>query len=185
MALYLLEGQPNERTFIYAREPQHIISLVNHYRQKLTPEDKAHPELHSWVKNKPTLDRIVDVKEGGLMFVGSPIAMGGDGEVFNVRLRVTPDFEVGLPEESLPAFMLWRSNILDRKRESLYKAHVSHAFFGGQYFIPEDIARAIVEFDVTPEIGRASPALRNLETLRHKNLRVATMKDVQDKKRRK
>lgn len=119
------------------------------------------------------------------MFVGSPIAMGGDGEVFNVRLRVTPDFEVGLPEESLPAFMLRRSHLLDRKREHLYKAHVPHALFGGQYFIPEDIARAIVEYDVTPEIGRASPTLQNIENIRHQHIRVATMKDVQDKKDRK
>jgi hypothetical protein len=40
MALYLLEGQPHERTFIFAREPQHIIGLVNHYRQNLRRKTK-------------------------------------------------------------------------------------------------------------------------------------------------
>lgn len=176
--LYLFEGRPEERTHFYAREQQHIIDLVNHYRSRLTPEQWSNPEIHTWVKKEPTIDSIVQVEQGQILFVGGPIFMGGEGDLFDVRLNVTSDFVVALPKESLPSFEIWRSDILNKRRGVLYQAHVPHALFGGQYFIPEDVARAIVGYDLSRVVKKSRNTLKRLEGLKHPNLRITTMKDA-------
>ncbi len=173
MVLYTLNNEERDRTFFYGRVKEHIIEVVNHYRARLTPEEKANPQLHSWARDEPTLDKILEVESGVLHFVGSMIAMG-EGKLFDVELQVTPDFSVAMPHESLPAFGLWRADLLSRKRGELYKAHVSHSLFGAQYFLPEDIVRAIVGHDLRPHMDAAREKLEKLETVKrgHPNLRV-------------
>ena len=171
MRLYKLNNDDRDRTHVYARDPKHIINLVNYYRKKLTPEQEKDPELHSWVR-EPSLDKILEVKQGALHFIGSVVAMDGEEELFDVKLKVTPDFTVAMPHESLHAFGIWRVDLPLQKREELYKGHVPHALFGGQYFLPEDIVRAIVGYDLKPHIDKAKAKLRKIQSIRHENIRL-------------
>jgi len=171
--LYKLNNKSEDRTFFYARNQQHIIDLIRKYRtERLTPEDLKHPDILSWAKKEPELSDIIVETEGFMGFVGSMIDTNKPGDVFDVRLQVTPDFVVGLPSESLPAFRMWRMNILARKRGELYKAHVNHALFGAQYFIPEDVAQAIASYDLIPEMEKASEAIEKIAEVRrgHPNI---------------
>ena len=172
MDLYKLNNPAEDNTYFYARDPEHIIELIQQYRKKVTEKERQDPKLVNWVKSEPTLDQIVKVKEGSLCFQAGMICMDTKGELFE-HLQVTPDFTVHVNVESLPYFDLARTELPEHKRGKLYKMHCPGSIFQGLYFLPEDIIKAIVAYDLTELYKKGDEYLGRIADLRHQHVQTS------------
>lgn len=173
--LYKLNNSNKDGTSIYARDPAHIIELVEHYMKRLTPEQLNDPESHNiqtWVKKTPTMDDILEVESGNVIFQAGMIDMTLKGNLFK-NLQVTDDFVVNVNLESLPYFDQYRSILPDNKRCQLYKFSSPGGLFQNQNFIPEDVMRAIYDFDLISHFEEAKETLHRLSKMNeHPNVKL-------------
>ncbi len=176
MTLYKLDNLAEDRTNIYARDPQQIFELVELYAKKLTPEERSNSRLVSWLKPN-TISRIIEVDFGILRFQAGMINTALEGNLFE-ELQVIDDFEVQVNLESLPYFDNKRSRLLDEKnkRGSLYKFHNNNGLFASQNYMPKDVAEAIGSYDLRPLYEKAKKSLDKIASLQHPNLRVGFRK---------
>ncbi len=77
-----------------------------------------------------------------------------DEDLFSERMKVTDDFEVAVSPESVLYFANYRQSLPRSKRSSLYKFFVDSPICQGLYFVPEDIMKSIVDYDITPHLER-------------------------------
>ena len=171
--LFKLRNPDSDNTQFYARDPTHIIELVEHYRMtKLTPAQREHPpgDLYGWVRKSPSLEDIEPVAHGGLVFQAGLVVLDGEGEFFR-HIQVLDDFTVDVNDESLPYFEMARRHILNTRRCNLYKFSTP-GMFGTQNFLPEDVARAIAGYDITPYLQMAKERLDKVQSLKHPGLHV-------------
>lgn len=175
--LYKLNNEERDQTNFYSRDPKDIIEVVNMFREELKPGDESSPTVQSWVKKVPTLDDITVVKYGDLIFQAGMVEMGDDRDgkkAFFERLFVTDDFTVHVNLESLTYFDNLRREILGDKMGNLYAFHNIRGLFPSQNFIPEDIAKAIIGFDLKPYYEKAKSKLgRILEAGKHPGVHVS------------
>ena len=176
MTLYKLDNLAEDRTNIYARDPQHIVELVGLYAKRLSPEERNHPNLMSWLR-PDTINKIIKVDSGALHFQAGMIRVADEdkkNEPFFEELPVLPDFKVFVNQESLPYFDAMRSHLFhtENKRGQLHKLHNNGGLFASQNYFPQDVAEAIVKYDLRPLYEKAKEALNEITSLRHPNLIV-------------
>ncbi|MEK6939357.1 MAG: hypothetical protein AABX31_01390 [Nanoarchaeota archaeon] len=172
MILYQLDNREEDRTNIYARNSQHIVELVELYAKRLTPEERNHPKLMSWLKPN-TISKIIEVDSGVLRFQAGMINTALEGNLFE-ELPVTSDFKVQVNLESLPYFDTMRAGLLkeENKRGQLYKFHNNHGLFASQNYLPQDIAEAVVKYDLKSLYEKAEETLERITSLKHPSLYV-------------
>lgn len=176
MDLYKLRVQ-DEPVGIYARTPQHTVDLVSHYHEQA--RDAGHlddPRLAKWVSKIPTLDDIAKVESGFIRYHAgminlNPNEVDMEGDLFSERMQVTDDFEVAVSPEGLFYFGMQRQQLPNSKRGELYKFQTP-GIFGGLYFIPEDVMKGIVDYDLSPHIEKAKKVRERIEQVKagHPNL---------------
>lgn len=176
MTLYKLDNLAEDKTNIYARDSQHIVELVELYAKRLTPEERNHPNLMSWLK-PDTISRIVEVDSGILRFQAGMINTALEGKLFE-ELTVSDDFKVYVNLESLPYFNTKRSRLLEEgnKRAQLYKFHNNNGLFASQNYLPRDVAEAIVRYDLNSLYEKAKEVLDKIASLKHPNIAVGIKK---------
>lgn len=178
MSLYLLKKHENEEINVYARVPQHIIDLVDHYREEARQNgDLDNPRLGKWLSKPATIDDIAEVEKGFLRYHAGMVCLNPDevdmaGDFFSERFQATDDFEVAVSSEGISHFIFQRQHLLNSKRGELYKFHVTNALFGGLYFVPEDVMKGIVGYDLTSHIEEAVRLRKKIEEVKagHPNL---------------
>lgn len=154
MELYRLVVEDDPTQF-FARKPQHIIDVVSHYHKHAV--DKGiidHPELSKWARHIPSLSDIVKVDKGLILYHVGMINFNPDdvdmkGAFYSERMQVTDDFEVCVSREAILYFDQQRMQLPHLKREELYKFQIQ-GVLGTLNFIPEDVVRGIVDYDLTP-----------------------------------
>jgi hypothetical protein len=174
--LYKLNNEQRDQTNFYSRDPNHIIEVIEMFREELKPEEINNPQIQGWVKKKPSIEDMIEVKFGDLIFQAGMVEMNDvrDGESFFERLPVTDDFTVHVNLESLPYFDHLRRELPDNKMGKLYAFHNVRGLFPSQNFIPEDVMKAVVNFDLKPYYEKAKPALKHiLEASNHTGIHVS------------
>jgi len=177
---YETEAPNDIPTRFYARNPQHILNTIEYYRkrEKLIGNE---PNLLYWLKKRFTLNDIEETKEGLFIFFTGMIYLGDedkDKPLFE-ELKITDDFRVDVPEENIGYFALFREQIPRCKREDLYKLQCTSSLFPNQSFVPEDIAKAIMSFDLTPYTGAVQKDMeRRREISKHPNIKVDGLERV-------
>ncbi len=151
----------NEPVAFYARNSQHIVDLVQYYYDQAKREGRLNdPKIANWAKNIITLDQIKLVERGGIKYhVGMACIRTGDSELgkdlFSEKLQVADDFIVAVSPEALFYFDAERQGLEFKKRGELYKFQIRYGPFSSLTFIPEDVMRGIVSYDLAPHKKRA------------------------------
>ena len=163
---------------IYARVPQHIVDLVSHYRARASAKGQlTDTRLSKWVSKVPTLEDVVKVNKGGILYHVGMVCLATDEDkgkdLFSEKMQVTEDFEVAVSPEAVLYFAQQRAELPSLKRGDLYKFHVDNPIFGELYFIPEDIMNAIVAYDLTPHLEAAIKFRDRIETVKAGHPRLA------------
>src|SRR3989338_7184906 len=159
MDLFKLTSK-DEPVEFYARDPKHIIDLVSYYYQQTKEAGELkNPKIAKWVTNIPTLGDIERVEKGYIKYQAGMINFNSEevdmkGKFFSEKMQVTPDFEIAANLESLLYFDIQRHELSGLKRVELYKFMTS-GIFGKLYFIPEDIMKGIVSYDLSPHLENA------------------------------
>ncbi len=176
MNLYVFRGK-DEPVQIYARDQQHIISLVEHYRERAKKQgDLDNAQLDQWVRTVPTLDQIVAVDLGFVNYHAGMINLKLSEEdmkkdFFSEYMRVIPDFEFRVSPESVGYFSVQRRLLPSLRRDHLYKLQTSGAL-GSLNFIPEDVMNALLAYDLAPHLKRTREIRERIAYLKtqHPNL---------------
>lgn len=156
MDLFKLKVE-NEAVGMYARREEDIIDLINYYRGKLERADQlGNPNLGKWVSEIPTLNKIEKVSSGFINYHVGMINLNYcvvdmSKDFFSERMQVADDFEVAVSPESLLHFDAQRKKLPFCKRRELYKFLIE-GVFGGLYFVPEDVMKGIVNYDMSSNI---------------------------------
>ena len=172
---YKVEAPNDTKTRIYSRDPEQIIGLVKYYmeREKL---DRSRSDLAWWIKKDPTLDDIEEVERGEFYFFTGMIKIGAeykDKAVFDQEIKVSPEFSVFVPEENIGNFAWWKTDMEKRKRADLYKLQSPIEMFRNLSFVPEDIAMAVKNCDLTHYLDSMRKEIEERENLsQHPNLKV-------------
>jgi hypothetical protein len=169
MALHLREVK-GEAVRIYARNPKDIRDLIFSYREEAIKNgDMEDPRLAEWVRKIPSKENIITVEKGELFFQEGMVSVPdkNDKGPFYEELKVAPDFTVFVNDESLPRFRVVRANFPKLKRMELYKIQTG-SMFPNLTFIPEDIMKAITEFNLDSYFEKARENLEKLKTVREK-----------------
>ena len=150
--------------------------MIELYTKKLTPEERNHPDLLSWLKPN-VISRIIEVNSGLLRFQAGMVKIRTEGNFFE-ELPVAEDFRVYVNLESLPYFDMMRSQLLDgkNKRGQLYKFHNNSGVVPSQNYLPRDVAEAIVRYDLNHLYEKAKEILSEITSLQHPNLIVGFKK---------
>jgi len=151
MSLYLHnidEGQLQIN--IYARNPRHIVDLIKSYQRKVG-SDTAPP----WLKNIPEEQTIPQVEHGKLYLTPRIDLERNVFKLLFAELQVCDDFSVFIDPLSIYNFENIRRGFQRLKREDLYKVQIRGPVFEDLTFIPEDVAEAMIKFDIEPLIQTA------------------------------
>ncbi|MBD3318531.1 hypothetical protein GF342_01340 [Candidatus Woesearchaeota archaeon] len=165
MTLYAWQHPQDDRTRFYSRQREDIIEVLDHYVKQTPPEDHERSDLAPWVREPATLDDIKEVKRGVLLYAGAFIRMGKGDEPLFMNLDVLPDFTVQCIPEHLGQFDYFRQGFGEHKRGPLYKVFIPQTLFGGLYFLPQDICKAIREYNLTEELRRVESQIREREEI--------------------
>jgi len=148
----LFEYKPDRVIRIYARTPQDIVNLVQHYHtQAHTTKGLDDPSVPNWVKHVPSIDALFPVREGEL-FVPPELQEQRNGcEV----IPVCNDFVVYIEPGAVQGLADFRTELPNLRRENLYKIQLNGGSRNALTFVPEDIMGALVACDLAPYLGRA------------------------------
>ena len=174
MTLHMLKCEDKE-VRIYARKGKDIVDLIKYYRERARKDGVFNdPRLAVWVKKVPTKEDIMKVEKGELFFQAGLVKIPekDDNRQFYEELKVLPDFSVFVNDESLVYFELFRQRLPQLKRTNLYKIQLDGGLAAGLTFIPEDVMRSIMSYDLFPHLERARKALEEIANLQHPNLKV-------------
>ena len=145
----------------YSRHSQDILDVVSHYKEKAKTDIekalKTNPDarLAKWVTQDVKLDDILLVDKGHMRFHVGPIDISPskkDLPIFNEELRISDEFSVQLSTEAVGHFAIFRQSMLGSKRGNLYKV-ATPGIFGALYFLPEDIVKSIMEYNMGSHIA--------------------------------
>lgn len=144
-------------TRFYGRNSQQILTALDYYEERVRKDGQENnPNLAWWLKRKFSARDIKQVKKGEFWFITGMISIAEEDQsrdLFDVELKVSDDFSVYVPNENIGYFALWRKDIMEKERGGLYKLQNPTELFMNLSFVPEDIARAIRDFDLTPYRG--------------------------------
>lgn len=180
MGLYLLKMPEDANAFVrvYARDSEHIIELVDYYRQRA--RDSGHledPKLGWWVKKIPSLEDIEQVRSGHInyhvgMIVLNPDEVDREGDFFSERMQVADDFTVAVSLEAMAYFDLQRRQLPNSKRRELYKFQIEGGAFSSLNFIPEDVVQGITSYDIFPHLEKSRDVIESIRQAKagHPNL---------------
>lgn len=168
-----------EPVAFYARDPQHIVDLVQHYYDQTKQENRLDdPQIAQWSKKVPVLDDIKIVEKGIIRYhVGMVFCETDDEEtnadLFSERMQVTDDFIVAVSPESVFYFDGARQGLPNIKRGELYKFQTG-GIFRSLTFIPEDVMQGIVNYDLAPHKRRAEEFQAKIQAIKkgHPGLRI-------------
>ena len=176
---YKTEPPSSIPTRFYGREPQQILDVLDYYIKQTNRDNLwGHPQLAWWLKKKFSAADIEEVREGTFAYFAGMIHVDEGNKNKNLfeHLRVTDDFIVQVPEENLGYFALWRETIPRLKRAELYKLQNPIEMFMNISFVPEDIAQAIMKFNLTKYTEAVSADMaRRAELSKHPNVKVDSL----------
>lgn len=147
------EQTPGENpTRIYARAPEHILKLIDHYktRNNSNSGNVRNGNLSWWVRQSLNSIEIEQVEQGEFIFYSNMVNSGmmfQQKSLFEI-LQITPDFKIFVPFENIPDFHLFRKQIPSSKRSELFKLANETLPFVNLAFVPADIAKAIMNYDL-------------------------------------
>lgn len=184
---YKTEAPNGFVTRFYGRNPQQILTALDYYSGRMRKEgvDINSPNLVWWLKRKFSTGDIEHVEKGEFYFITGMIYMGDENRklLFDKELRVSDDFSVHVPGENIGYFALWRMQMMERERGGLYKLRNPIDMFMNISFVPEDIARAIMNFDLTPYRDAIEQDMaRRAELSKHPNVRVDGLQRILEAK---
>lgn len=164
-------------TRIYGRSPEEVLSFLDYYSQKAKKDglDSNSANLVWWMKRKFSEDNIEEVKKGKFCFVSGMLQIGKEVEdkpLFE-EIPVSEDFTIYVPSENVGNFALYRKNIFNTKRGTLYKLRNPIDFFMNLSFVPEDIAQSIYSYDLTKYLQDVHRDIqKKAELSQHPNIKV-------------
>ena len=98
---YAKEAPQDMRTGIYARNPQHIIDVLQYYNEREKP-DRTNPDLNWWLQKDFTLNDIEQVEKGRVRFIAGMLDFSGDlNRPLFEKIPITHEFTVYVPEENI------------------------------------------------------------------------------------
>ena len=160
MLFYLKEPDcitdaPNDIiTRFYGRDQQQILTSLDYYaeRARKNEVDMNAQNLVWWSKRKFSNEDIEQIEEWEFYFFTGIIYITNedkDKPLFE-EIKATKDFSIYVPNENIGNFALWRMNMMQRERGGLYKLQNPIEAFMNISFVPENIAKAIMNCDLTP-----------------------------------
>jgi hypothetical protein len=179
---YKVEAKKDIITRFYGRNPQQILTALGYYFERSKEEGVMEdPNLVWWLRKKFSEGEIEQVEKGEFNFFTGMISIARENEqkpLFE-EIKVSDDFSVYVPEENIGNFALWRTKIMQRKRGGLYKLQNPMEMFMNISFVPEDIAKAVVNCDLTPytDVVRREIA-RRAELSKHPNVKVDGLQKI-------
>ena len=159
MDLYGIKEEKGLINFgFYARNPEDIIDFILKFKQ-LIPGVLEHPKCPDCFKVIPDVKNIGEFEKTYIKYHMGPMnfnpnELKQNEDFFRERMLVTPDLEIACSPESVELFARHRFHIAKSKIGNLYELEVSNFIFGGFYCIPEDIAKAMVAYDLSPHLER-------------------------------
>ena len=185
MVIYLLTSK-NESFQMYARDPKHIIELVEHYHEQAKNDGNLdNPKVSNWVRKIPTLEDITQIEKGRINFHVGMVNLNRDEndmdkDLFSEYMQVTKDFLVAVSPEAVLYFEMYKQqleqNLGKLKRGELYKVQIPGGVFASLNFIPEDVMQAILKYDLKPHLEKGIQARENIEQkINHPNIQVAPL----------
>ncbi|MBI2629965.1 hypothetical protein HYW76_02595 [Candidatus Pacearchaeota archaeon] len=179
---YEREAPKDITTRFYGRTSEQILTTLDYYAKRTEKEGNAeNPNRVWWLKREFSVKDIEQVKTGefyfftGMIYVGEEVK---DQKLFE-KIRIGEDFNIGVPRENIGNFALWRMYILKEKRAELYKLQNPIPAFMNISFVPEDIAIAIINCDLTPyENAVREDLARRAELSKHPNVKVDILQEI-------
>lgn len=187
--VYELEAPKNIPTRFYGRNQQQILTTLDYYNERLRKDrvDMNASNLVWWLKRNFSKKDIEPIENGefnfftGLLYITDE---DKDKPLFE-EIRATNDFSIYIPKENIGKFLLWRMDIMQKERGGLYKLQNPIEVFMNISFVPKDIARAIMNCDLTnyQEIIEKDNAKR-AELSKPQNIKVGDLQKILEAKTR-
>lgn len=173
---YKIEAPNDVATRFYGRNPRQIFTALDYYAERVRREgNMENPNLVWWLKRRFSVEDIEEVEKGEFNFFTGMICITEENKnkpLFE-EIKVRDDFSVYVPEENLGNFVLWRMNMMKRERGGLYKLQNPIDALMNLSFVPEDIAVAIMNCDLTPYIEVIRKEISDrAELSKHPNIKV-------------
>ncbi|MEK6872430.1 MAG: hypothetical protein AABW90_00275 [Nanoarchaeota archaeon] len=174
---YKIEAPNDIITRFYGRNQQQILTALDYYTERGRKDgvDMKDPNLIWWLKRKFSKEDMEQTEKGEFNFFSGLICITEENKdkSFFDEIKVTNDFSVYISNENIGNFVLWKTNMMQKERGGLYKLQNPIEMFMNISFVPEDIAKAIMNCDLTPyrEIIEKDMAKR-ADLSKHPNIKV-------------
>lgn len=174
---YKKEAPSDIPTRFYSRDPNHIFTLLNYYRENAIRQgtDMKRRDLVWWLKKEFSNLDIEQVERGEFSYFAGMISFKDrdpNSPLFE-ELKINDEFDIYVPIDNILQFSFYRASLLEKRRCDLYKLQSPIEMFRNISYVPEDIARNIIKYDLSRYIDAINKNIEFREQLsQHPNIKV-------------